>query len=307
MKKVFFISIIVLLLFVSCAKNHDTLTVYCYDSFLGSWGAGEKIAGSFTEKTGIKVELIGCGSASELNSRLVFEGDDCKADIILGLEGGNITNPSAFSRLEEFDYGILAFVYDTQSSVKPPESLLELTSDCYKDKVILVDPRTSSVGLGLLKWSYNALGEKSMDWWHKMADNALTVSSSWSAAYGIFTEGEAPLVISYTTSPVYHVLNENSDRYVALQFNDGHVKTSEYAGVLKTSRLKEDADKFLDYILNEGQAEIAVCNTMFPANAETVLPAAFEIAITPPLIPDNGYFDSHRAEILKQWTDAVSR
>ena len=39
----------------------------------------------------------------------------------------------------------------------------------------------------------------------------LTITPGWSEAYALFTKGEAPMVLSYTTSPAYHVIAENSD------------------------------------------------------------------------------------------------
>jgi len=36
----------------------------------------------------------------------------------------------------------------------------------------------------------------------------------------LFTQGEAPLVLSYSTSPAYHKAYENSERFKALQFTE---------------------------------------------------------------------------------------
>jgi thiamine transport system substrate-binding protein len=42
----------------------------------------------------------------------------------------------------------------------------------------------------------------------KLKGRVLTVTPGWSEAYGLFTKGEAPMVLSYTTSPAYHVIAE---------------------------------------------------------------------------------------------------
>jgi ABC-type thiamine transport system substrate-binding protein len=49
--------------------------------------------------------------------------------------------------------------------------------------------------------------------WEKLSDRVLTVTPGWSEAYGLFTSGEAPMVLSYTTSPAYHMVAEETDRY----------------------------------------------------------------------------------------------
>ena len=44
--------------------------------------------------------------------------------------------------------------------------------------------------------------------WAGLADNIVTVTPGWSEAYGLFLEGEADMVLSYTTSPAYHLIAE---------------------------------------------------------------------------------------------------
>ena len=51
--------------------------------------------------------------------------------------------------------------------------------------------------------------------WAKLKNRVLTVTPGWSEAYGLFTKGEAPMVLSYTTSPAYHMIAENTERYQA--------------------------------------------------------------------------------------------
>ena len=51
-------------------------------------------------------------------------------------------------------------------------------------------------------------GDKAPEAWAKLKDRVLTVTPGWSEAYGLFTKGEAPMVLSYTTSPAYHMIAE---------------------------------------------------------------------------------------------------
>jgi hypothetical protein len=37
-------------------------------------------------------------------------------------------------------------------------------------------------------------------------DQTVTVTKGWSEAYGLFLKGESDLVLSYTTSPAYHMI-----------------------------------------------------------------------------------------------------
>ena len=56
------------------------------------------------------------------------------------------------------------------------------------------------------------------------------MTPGWSEAYGLFTKGEAPMVLSYTTSPAYHMVAENTERYQAAAFREGHYLQIEVAG-----------------------------------------------------------------------------
>ena len=335
MKKLIVLAIVLLsaiAAFAQGAKDDDVLTVYSYDSFSGEWGPAGTLIPAFEEKTGIKVNLVSAGDAGEMFSRIIMEGDNCEADVVLGITDdmaykayeADILSPyespvletmadhlifDPEHRLLPFDYGVFSFVYDTESDIPAPTSLEDLTNEIYKDQVILIDPRTSSVGLGLLMWTYNVLGEDNyLSWWSAMRDNMLTMADGWSSAYGLFTEGEAPLVISYTTSPVYHVLNEDTTRYQAVIFDEGHQETIEGIGILKNAKHRENAETFVDFILTEGQEDIAVLNSMYPVNSTISLPDAYEWAPEPEILftSDSDVVENHLEDILSDWIEVMT-
>ena len=306
------------------AQNQKTLTVYAYDTFCGDWGAASAVIPAFEEATGIKVTLVSAGAAIETINKVRLEGANTRCDVILGITDDiadkaydllesynspaldNIDSRLIFdpqNRLIPYDYGAFAFVYDTEAGIEIPTCLADLTKDIYKDKVILIDPRTSSVGSGLLLWTANALGDGWKDWWKTMSRNALTTASGWSSGYGLFTEGEAPIVISYTTSPVYHVMWEDTTRYQALLFSDGHEVTIEAAGIVKGTKHREEAEAFIDFLLTQAQIDLANANSMYPANTKLELPEAYDYAP----IPDKIFTDSSEraSELVAQWTEEI--
>ncbi len=93
---------------------------------------------------------------------------------------------------------------------------------------------------------------------------------------------------------------EDTTRYQALIFPEGHATTIESVGILKSSTHKENAQAFVDFILSEGQKETAIANSMYPANSTTELPAAYDYAPKPEkeLHLDPEYI----AENLDKWT-----
>ena len=332
MKKVLFVLAVLILAAGSVfsqsvsenSREQKTLTVYAYDTFCGDWGAAGSVIPAFEEATGIKVNLVAAGAAVEVINRVRLEGANTSCDVILGITDDmadkaydlleSYDSPyidtidsryvfDAQNRLIPYDYGAFAFVWDTESGITPPTCLADLVDDEYRDKVILIDPRTSSVGTGLLMWTYNALGDWWIDWWETMSENALTTASGWSAGYGLFTEGEAPLVISYTTSPVYHVMWEDTTRYQALLFTDGHEVTIEAAGIVKGTKHRSEAEAFIDFLLTEAQIDLANANSMYPVNSTVALPEAYDYAPVPEKIFTGS--SEKASELLKDWTEAV--
>jgi len=72
-------------LLVSTGGSSNALVVYNGRSHYG----GEDAFAAFTEETGIEVELFG-GDAQTLHDRLVSEGDDTPADLLVTVDGANL-------------------------------------------------------------------------------------------------------------------------------------------------------------------------------------------------------------------------
>ncbi|HKL58046.1 MAG TPA: thiamine ABC transporter substrate binding subunit [Sphaerochaeta sp.] len=316
-------------------SSQQEITVYAYDAFCGDWGPGPSIVTEFEAKTGIRVNLVSAGDAIEMLIKVRGEKHTPLADVVVGITDdmaakayeANMFEPyespalasipsflqfDPLFRLLPFDYGNFAFVYDSEklSPAMIPTSLHDLTDPKYKNKVLLIDPRTSSVGLGLLLWTIEVYGEEGyLSWWEAMKSNALTITEGWSSAYGLFTEGEAPLVLSYTTSPVYHVTYEESTRYRSALFTEGHSTTIEGVGLLASSKKKDAAKLFIDFLLTDAQLDVATANSMYPVHSETVLPPAFDWAPKPEksLSLDALAIEKNLDRWLTEWTQVMSR
>ncbi|MDI9429351.1 MAG: thiamine ABC transporter substrate binding subunit [Spirochaetota bacterium] len=329
---------IILLIFPLYAQGkterQEPLVVYAYDTFTGDWGPGPELVAEYEERYHTTIKLVGSGDAVSMMNRLIAEGKSTPADVVIGITDdmasrildSNLLTPyqspllgeiPAFLHFDEshrllpFDYGNYGFVVDSEKLERSlwPTSLADLTDSRYKNKIILIDPRTSSVGLGLMLWTIEEFGDGWLTWWEAVKANVLTITEGWSSAYGLFTEGEAPLVISYTTSPVYHVLNDESTRYQALIFPSGHQATIEGVGILASSTKQEEAQRFVDFLLSDAQENIAIANSMYPANASTALPAAFDWAPKPPrsLSTDRTRLEKNLERWLTEWTEVMSR
>ena len=144
-------------------------------------------------------------------------------------------------------------------------------------KIVIQDPRTSTPGLGLLTWIKSIYGKNAPREWSKLNKKIVSVTKGWSDSYyNIFLAGEADLVLSYTTSPAAHIMFEKNNDYTAISFEEGNYLTVEFAGVLKSSKNKESAMEFMNFILSEDfQSIIPLTNIMYPVIKVNNLPEAF--------------------------------
>jgi thiamine transport system substrate-binding protein len=180
-----------------------------------------------------------------------------------------------------FDWGWFAFVYDRTRLSPPPASFEALAESDLT--IIIQDPRSSTPGLGLLMWVEAAYGDRAPEIWAALAENIVTVTPGWSEAYGLFLEGEADMVLSYTTSPAYHLIIEGDDTKAAALFAEGHYLQVEVAGKLAATDQPVLADRFLAFIGTEAfQSLIPTTNWMYPAvTPASGLPEGFETLILP--------------------------
>ncbi len=177
-------------------------------------------------------------------------------------------------------------------------------------KIVIQDPRTSTPGLGLLLWVKAVYGDDAADAWAKLKDRVLTVTPGWSEAYGLFLKNEAPLVLSYTTSPAYHAIAEEDDRFAAAAFAEGHYQQVEVAGMLASSDQPQRARDFLAFMLgDEFQSIIPTTNWMYPAALPgDRLPAAFASLVDPEPVLRMAEEEvaANRRAWIDEWLEALS-
>ncbi|SFT43140.1 thiamine transport system substrate-binding protein [Mesorhizobium sp. YR577] len=282
----------------------EKLTVYTYESFTAEWGPGPQVEKAFEAECGCDVEFVSVADGVALLNRVKLEGASTKADVVLGLDTNLTTEAKATALFSPsgidlasikvpggwtddtfvpFDYGYFAVVYDTEKLKNPPKSLKELVEGDPSEKIAIQDPRTSTPGLGLLLWVKAVYGDKAPEAWAKLKNRVLTVTPGWSEAYGLFTKGEAPMVLSYTTSPAYHMIAESTDKYQAAPFEEGHYLQVEVAGITTTGAKNPLAKKFMEFMTRPGfQDAIPETNWMFPAGkTDKPLNPAFDKLVKP--------------------------
>jgi thiamine transport system substrate-binding protein len=314
------------------ADEKPVLTVYTYNSFTSEWGPGPVLEKAFEGNCACDINWVALEDGAALLARLKLEGKNTKADVVLGLDTNltaeakatglvaphgvdlsALTLPIAWddAAFVPYDWGYFAFVYDSEKLKDPPKSLADLIDGKDAPKVILEDPRTSTPGLGLVMWLGEVYGDKAGEAWAGLKPKILTVSKGWSEAYGLFTQGEAPIVLSYTTSPAYHQIVEKTDRYKALVFPEGNYMQVEVAAAIAGSAHADLAKSFLQFLISpEAQKVIPTTNYMYPVrDIGADLPPEFTALPKPEkslLLPADEAA-KHRDDWIKSWVEAVSQ
>ncbi len=323
---------------VTADFNESSVTLITHDSFAVSEG----IFDIFTSETGISVEQLSLGDTGQLISTSILTKDDPIGDVIFGIDNtflGRALNANIFtpytspieSRIAEeldyeksdyltpIDYGHVCLNYWKDSfndTFPPPKSIDDLLDPSYSNLLVVQNPETSSPGLAFLLATISHFGGNWVSFWQTLNQNGVSVTSDWeSSYYGDFIAGggENSIVVSYASSPIAELIY--SDPPVEIPptaiIEDSCFKQVEYAGILKNTKNKPEAEALIDFLLSQRfQEDIPLNMFMMPVLTEASLPVAFSIYPTIPsdlnLISPNE-IESNRNNWTEIWTETVLR
>ena len=313
-----------------------TLTVVTHDSFALS----QELLDRFAAESGLTVSYVAPGDAGTVVNQLVLTKDSPIGDVVFGidttfagraLDEGVLAEyrPAALDadtaerfraddtgRLTPIDYGDVCLNADVawfeERTIALPETLEDLTDPAYRDLLVVSNPATSSPGLAFLAATVAEFGEAGyLDYWARLDDNGLQVARDWTEAYTVEFSGSSgagprPLVLSYSTSPAFEVV-DGAARTTSLLGTC--FRQVEYAGVVAGAQNTEGAQKFIDFLLSaDVQGDIPGEMYMYPVQPDVELPE--EWVAFAPLSPDPHTLDvaeisQGRERWIRDWTDTV--
>ncbi len=323
------------------------LTVLTHDSFALS----EAVVQRFTDETGIEVEFLPAGDAGETVNRAILTKARPLGDVLYGVDNSLLARAVAEGIFEPYrspalasvdpryrfdpqgyvtpvDVGFVNFnldkAYFEESGVALPTSLEDLTDPAYKSLTVVTNPTTSSPGLAFMLTTVRHFGTTGdytwLEYWADLRDNGVQVSSGWgNAYYTVFSRygGETPIVLSYASSPAAEVMFADtplSDAPTANLFCERCVyQQIEAVGILKGTKNRAAAEKFVDFMLSEAvQADIPANMFVYPVVANTPLPAEFVSYGQVPSPAEIAELPSEEIEAnlrtwLEQWTAVVEQ
>ena len=314
-----------------------TLSVATYSSFTGDGAAGNWLKSAFEEEyPGVTVEFSTPENGVNQFIQRKKQGASIDADLYVGLNTGELVRADRelddplFGVVDDqldragsvkdaltidpkgraipYDTGYISLVYD-EDEVESPGTFDALLEPAYENALITQNAQQSDPGRAFLLWTIKAKGEDGyLDYWSKLLDNGVTVLSDWEPAYNAYMNGEAPMVVSYSTDQVYyHGEGVDMSKHQVGFLNDQGYANPEAMVQFADAANPELARLFMDFALTpEAQAEIAVRNVQFPA-VEGVDPGEefSKYAYEPPE-PVTFTYDELAGNV-SGWVDAWSR
>lgn len=267
-----------LFLMVSCSsssqKQEPTLNVLVHDPFI-SYESEEfnQAIQLFEEKENIKINWISYGSVSPALLKKI-QDPSFPVDLIYGIDNtmlGDFKDTQAFlpyqseeiSNIQEdllldkdyfftpINYGWIAFEY-SEKDFKGiiPKEIEDLLKEEGKNTYIISQPRTSDIGLLLALW-LEAQGKNVSEILPALKKNSFALPPDWNSAWLLYSAKEAPLILTYGTSPAYNIFVENDYNHKTALDKENSYLQVEFMGISRHTKKEEKAKKFLDYMISE--------------------------------------------------------
>jgi thiamine transport system substrate-binding protein len=322
-----------------------TIVLMTHDSF----NVSAEVLHAFEQREGVTVQVLKSGDAGAALNKAILSKDSPQADVFFGIDNtflgralaADIFEPYAApalaslpgqlkldpsNRLLPIDYGYVSINYDKQymeqHQLQPPQKLEDLTTPVWKSKLVVENPATSSPGLAFLLATISRFGTTGSytwrEYWRDLRANDVLVVDGWEDAYtvqfsGSSGKGPRPLVVSYASSPPAEVL-----------FSEGKLKTPptavmldgsflqiEFAGILKGTTRRTQAEHLIDFLLSQPfQEDLPLQMFVYPALPAAKLPDLFtQFAPRPdqPLTLPPEQIQQQREQWIDDWTKLVQR
>jgi thiamine transport system substrate-binding protein len=229
------------------------------------------------------------------------------------------------------DYGDVCLnvdkAYFESRNLALPQTLKDLLKPEYKGLLVVENPATSSPGLAFLLATIGQFGPDGyLDYWKALRANDMLVVNDWNSAY--YTEftragGTRPIVLSYSSSPVFELIYAGQPQAgtpaaplteppTAAIVSDGSCfRQIEFAGILKGTKNRDLAEKWIDFMLSTTfQEDMPLQMYVFPVNSQARLNEIFTKFLVNPANPAfvaPQEIAANREKWIQDWTEAVLR
>ncbi|SNZ15155.1 thiamine transport system substrate-binding protein [Natronoarchaeum philippinense] len=305
--------------------DDGTLTIATYDSFVEDQSSLDAPATWLKEQfesehEDVTIEWVNPDNGLNHYVQRHGQGIDLDADAYLGvnvddliraderlddslfqeLDWGSVGNTDAIKselefdpdgRVMPYDTGYISLVYD-EGAVDEPATFDRLTEPAYEGALLAQNAQQSDPGRAFLLWTIDQFGEDGyLDYWRALQDNDVQILGSWWDSYSAYSEGERPMVVSYSTDQVYaNRADQDMSRHQLGFLEDQGYANPEGMGVFAGSEKTELAQDFFEFVLSpDAQGQIATLNVQFPATTDADLNEEFDQYAHEP--PETVFYD----------------
>ena len=306
-------------LFIFAASNHlhaQSVTLYT----AGPEGLSKNIAKSFTDKTGIKVDVYQATSGDVL-ARLEAEKGKPRADVAVlaswgeGLAARERGFVDAYSSLEAkklrpqwADGGLaaqggaaLALILNSDQIKKEqqPTSWFDLATPFWKDALTMPDPTLSGSAAEFIAIFVQVHGQKAWKLFEDLARNGLAVPGPNNAALNPVLTGAKKATIAGVDYITYGQIAKGEK--LAIHYpKDGTVVALRPVFVQQGAPHRDEGRKLMDFMLSEEGQSLVAKMFLIPGRADTraerPTPGEFKM-----LSPDWGFVQKNQAQIIARF------
>ncbi|WP_227375212.1 thiamine ABC transporter substrate-binding protein [Haladaptatus halobius] len=211
-------------------------------------------------------------------------------------------------RVIPYDTGYISLVYNAHE-VDDPGTFDALAKPKYASKLITQNAQQAATGRAFLLWTIHQTGpDQYLDYWQRMKKNGVQILGSWDASYTAYSNGERPIVVSYSTDQVYaHRSGADMKKHqIGFPNGEGYANPEGMAKFAGTDR-SELADAFLDFMLSKPvQSKIPTLNVQFPATDWAAPGKEFDKYAKAPEKPVTYSYEELRGN-LEEWVEQWAR
>jgi thiamine transport system substrate-binding protein len=202
----------------------------------------------------------------------------------------------------------VSLVYD-ETAIEAPSTFADLLEPAYEGALIAENPTQGATGLRFLLQTIAARGEDGyLNYWSELLNNGTTVLGSWSDSYAAYSDGEAPMVISYSTDQVFaERAGEDLSEHQVAFLDNGAVPYTDGIATFEETDKTDLANTFASFMLSPRvQAKTAELNVGLPAVTNATLPNDFQQLVAVPDETIEYSYDRLRGN-LQGWVEDWSR
>lgn len=260
----------------------ETLVVYS----AGPKPLSDELAKTFTEKTGIDVEMFQ-STAGKIMARYQAEKSNPHADVMISASWGHAitldqegdllayTSPNAANvpaSLRSDSYvaqgaAALAIAYNPKSGMTAPQHWADLTLPEYRGQVTMPDPSKSGSALTLVQGLVTLDSDKAWNLFGQLSANEILVPGANKAALNPVLQGAKSAVFGAVDYIVIGAKQKGESIDVVYP-SEGTVLAPRPMMIMKSSQHQDAAKQFVDFVLSEEGQKLVADEYILPSRTD---------------------------------------